>query len=68
VALLRSVQTQAHVQAVASVSALATSSPPYPTLVKLSLAECGSGTLDVLEEAAQVFLGNRSVCALKIAR
>jgi len=57
-AILRAVQTQSQVQAVASVSALATSAPPYPSLARLNMAECGCGSLDVLEEAAQIIAGN----------
>ena len=59
IALLRSVQTQGHVQTVASVSALVDSAPPFPTLKRLYLAECGGGTLQVLEEAALMFAANR---------
>jgi hypothetical protein len=33
--------------------------PPFPSLAKLCLAECGSGSLDVLDEAALVFAGNK---------
>ena len=54
-------QTQAYVQTVASVSALANGAPPFPSLVQLCLADCGGGSLAVLEEAAQVFVGNKYV-------
>lgn len=57
--ILRAVQTEAQVQAVSSVSALTASAPPYPTMTKLSLAECGCGSLDVLDEAAHIFTGNK---------
>ena len=59
-AILQAVQTQSEMmEPAAAASALTSSAPPYPSLAKLGLAECGCGSLDVLDEAAQVFAGNK---------